>query len=688
MSLVCPVCQDCLAKPELYTCPNSEAQGSPHHLSCRSLKRSVDAGCYACNGLWAVLDPEERQLVAAVSDGQPENTVVPNLPSKKAETSDIISPITVISICDGAPFGHPNCFLWQFAFDAALVSPHLLPQSTKSPETIVTAEGWIHTCIKTHELCSKTSPADTQWYPTRLLDCGSQRDSNMQCWITDTNISKPHGPYMTLSHCWGSVDCMRLTTENYVSLTRGFPLGDLPVLCQDAVCVSRQLGVRYLWIDSLCIIQEGDGLADWKFESTRMGEVYSRSYCNISATHAPNGHSSMFDSRNSTSLTSQVADLPLGGQFVRHLVVDYRFWDNEVSRAPINKRSWVLQERLLSPRILHFGERQVAWECLCTEAAEIYPEDLPVNLRPSLTSLRGFGLRHQSAPENSLNVYLYWAEVVKAYTSCKLTFQQDKLVALSAIAKKVMKTLEDEYVAGMWPKYLDRELLWSVSVSTHRFEIEDRSYADLVDTCDRKPVTYTAPSWSWASKSGNVNPGLPDVPETDVMITVEDYDLDYGTPDTTGFIRGGWLRTWGELKTLKLIPHRYSPTCTTADWEMVVNGTNVSILSDSMAREPQPHVMLDTYHSNFDQQNSTSTLFCMPARERKVDEGRLYVLLLDLQDRDSGTFRRIGMARGWGKEVKNGILYGREKTTQLPCQAFINGKSLVRLQYSTVTVKS
>ncbi|CAI0648621.1 unnamed protein product, partial [Colletotrichum noveboracense] len=239
------------------------------------------------------------------------------------------------------------------------------------------------------------------------------------------------------------------------------------------------------------------------------------------------------------------------------------------------------------------------WECLCTETAESYPDDLPVNL-----SLKGFGIRNQSTSNDGLNVYLYWAEIVKTYTSCKLTFQQDKLVALSAIAKKVMKTLGDEYVAGMWRKHLDREL----SVSTHRFDIEDRAHADFVDTCDRTPVTYTAPSWSWASTSGKVNPGLPDVPETDVMIAVEDYDLEYATPDTTGFIRGGWLRIWGDLKTLKLIPYRSSPTCTTADWEMVVNGTNVSILSDSTAREPQPHVMLDTYHSDFDQQNSTSTL--------------------------------------------------------------------------------
>ncbi|KAK1852015.1 hypothetical protein CCHR01_05351 [Colletotrichum chrysophilum] len=679
MSLTCPTCQDCLSKSDFYTYPISEAQGKPHHLSCRSLKSSVDAGCYACSRLWAMLDSEERQLVVAGSDGQPENVVATNIPFKKVETSDTMSHLTFVSISDGAQFGHPTSFLWQVAFDAGPVSTLSLSKPRPSSETIATAKGWINKCIESHEPCSQISPTDDQWYPTRLLDCGSPNDSSVQCRIIDTSISKLHGPHMTLSHCWGSVDCLRLTAGNYESLTRGFPLGDLPVLYQDAVWVTRQLGVQYLWIDSLCIVQGGDGLADWKLESTRMGEVYGKSYCNISATHAPNGHSSMFHNRNLRSLTPQMVDLPLEGQLVLHLVVDYSFWDNEVSRAPINERAWVLQERLLSPRILHFGERQVMWECLCTEAAEIYPDDLPVDLRPSSTSLRGFGIRNQSTSSNGLNVYLYWAEIVKAYTSCKLTFQQDKLVALSSIVKKVMKTLGDEYVAGMWRKYLDRELIWSVSVSTHRFDIEDRAHADFVDTCDRTPVAYTAPSWSWASTSGKVNPGFPDVPETDVMIAVEDYDLEYATPDTTGFIRGGWLRIWGDLKTLKLIPYRSSPTFTTADWEMVVNGTNVSILSDSTAREPQPHVMLDTYHSDFDQQNSTSTLFCMPARERKGDKDSLYVLLLELQDRDSGTFRRIGMSRGWGKEVKRGILWGRDKTTQLPCEAFINGRSLVRL---------
>ncbi|KAF4832587.1 hypothetical protein CGCSCA4_v013615 [Colletotrichum siamense] len=530
---VCPVCQDCLAKPDLYTSLIPEVQKRPHHLSSRSLKRSVDSGCYACNRLWAVLDPEERQLVSAFSDGQPESALVTNLPFEKVETCDIAIPLAVISISDGAQFGHPKCFLWEVAFDAgpvstlspskprpywrlsfllkpfhdtpAYLSADLHSESTKSPETIATAKGWINKCITSHELCPKTSPTDTQWYPTRLLDCGSSNDPGLQCRIIDTNISKLH------------------------------------------------------------------------------------------------------------------------------------------------------------------------------ETAESYPDDLPVNLRPSSISLKGFGIRNQSTFNNGLSVYLYWAEIVKAYTSCKLTFQQDKLVALSAIVKKVMKTLGDEYVAGMWRKYLDRELLWSVSVSTYRFDIEDRAHANFVATCDRTLVTYTAPSWSWVSTSGKVDPGLPDVPETDVMIAVEDYDLEYATPDTTCFIRGGWLRVWGELKTLKLIPYRSSPTCTTADWEMVVNGTNISVLSDSMAREPQPHVMLDTYHSDFDRQNSTSTLFCMPAREKKGDEGSLYVLLLELQDRDSGTFRHIGMARGWGKEVKHGILWDRDKATQLPCEAFINGRSLVRL---------
>lgn len=297
-------------------------------------------------------------------------------------------------------------------------------ESTKSPETIATAKRWINKCITSHELCPKTSPTDTQWYPTRLLDCGSSNNSGLQCRIIDTNNSKLLGPYMTLSHCWGSVDCLRLTAGNYECLTRGFPLGDLPVLYQDAVWVTRQLGVQYLWIDSLCIVQEGDGLADWNLESTRMGEVYGKSYCNISATHASNGHSSMFHNRNLRSLTPQMVDLPLEGQLVRHLVVDYRFWDNEVSQTLINERAWVLQERLLSPRILHFGERQVMWECLCTETTESSPNDLPVNLRPSSISLKGFGIRNQSTSNDGLNVYLYWAEIVKTYTSCKLTFQQ------------------------------------------------------------------------------------------------------------------------------------------------------------------------------------------------------------------------------------------------------------------------
>lgn len=476
---------------------------------------------------------------------------------------------------------------------------------------------------------------------------------------------------MTLSHCWGGVECLSLTTDNHDLLKNGIPFDDLPLLYQEAIRVTRYLGVRHLWIDSLCIIQQGDGHTDWRHEATLMNEVYSNSFCNISAANAPNGHYSMFSERDPGALYPDDIDIRLNGRLIPHRVLDYRFWEKEVSHALINTRAWVFQERLLSPRVLHLGERQILWECENKDAAEIYPEDLPVDLSRSFKRFKGFTLDDAATAKASgdLRIYLYWAEIVKAYTACHLTFPSDRLIALSAVAKRMTGIHGDEYVAGMWRRYLERELIWSVSVR----------HADRSPSSNWTPPAYRAPSWSWASTEGNINPGLPDVGAAGTLIQVHDYNLDYATGDRTGLVTGGWLRLWGVLKPLLLTKY-HSPTApSAADWEMAVNGIHVSVLSDSWAREPQPHVLLDGPRPNFDEQNSNSELCCMPARMRQGDEESLYVLLLELQDRGKGVFRRIGMARGWGKEVRQKLLARNEEEDKLPCEKYRDGKYLIRI---------
>ncbi|MBE3048083.1 HET domain-containing protein, partial [Candidatus Bathyarchaeota archaeon] len=125
-----------------------------------------------------------------------------------------------------------------------------LSQSTKCAETFSLARKWIASCTAKHERCN-AGAGETGWYPTRLLDCGTSEDPET-CRLVETETTTIEGPYTTLSHCWGLADCLKLTIGNRDQFLDRIPFSLLPQLYQDAVHVTRNLGVRYLWIDSIC----------------------------------------------------------------------------------------------------------------------------------------------------------------------------------------------------------------------------------------------------------------------------------------------------------------------------------------------------------------------------------------------------------------------------------------------------
>lgn len=515
------------------------------------------------------------------------------------------------------------------------------------------------------------------WHPPRLLDCGFSEDpheTHLDCRLIETGGRTLDGPYMTLSHCWGTVDCLRLTTSNRNRLLNTIAFSSLPQLYQDAVYVVRRLGVRYLWIDSICIIQEGDGLADWRRQVSLMGDVYSNSFCNISASEATDGHHTMFNSREPHLLLPEVVRYGSDS----FLVSDKNLWHTEVSAALLNTRAWVLQERLLSPRILHFGAHQLFWECHHKDAAEFCADDiLPSLTRSDAVRFKRLIPKQGAEGDGEIKAYRAWAAIVRAYTACNLTFPSDKLPALSSVAKAMRRMLRDEYVAGLWRRFLEYELLWStVSNIIH----PPRNIGTTTDQRDSKEM-YRCPSWSWASVDVQVNPGLIDVESSEILIEVLATHLEYATEDNTSSIRSGWLQLRGVLKRLSLVPY-HSPGGLhngAGNWDMYVNGVHVSETTEFVLREQQPHVKLDAFHEDFSKQNSEAALYCMPGRIRQGDNGSIYFLLFELLDRGSGIFRRIGLARGWGKAVKAKIMARNDDEAAFPCEEYQNGLHSIRV---------
>jgi hypothetical protein len=130
----------------------------------------------------------------------------------------------------------------------------------------------------------------------RVLDVGTPSKPSLSLHITEDSSLK--SPYITLSHCWGNpkLQIKRLSNANISQFTNLIDDAELPKTFQDAIAIARRLGVRFLWIDSLCIIQ--DSVEDWVKESSNMGNVYKNSLCNIAATAAPDGRTGCFLQRN------------------------------------------------------------------------------------------------------------------------------------------------------------------------------------------------------------------------------------------------------------------------------------------------------------------------------------------------------------------------------------------------------
>lgn len=190
-------------------------------------------------------------------------------------------------------------------------------------------------------------------------------------------------PYATLSHCWGNNDLLSLRINNYTSFRRRLPLLKLTQKFGEAMQCTKALSFHFIWIDSLCIIQDSE--KDWALEASRMHNIYLHSSCNIAAASTPNGEGPLFaipDFANSKPVKVHVR------QAASNYFCDFEeLWHDNITRSPLLRRGWVLQEVTLSPRTLYFCKNQMFWECLSLQACETWPDTMPQTITASDTKL-------------------------------------------------------------------------------------------------------------------------------------------------------------------------------------------------------------------------------------------------------------------------------------------------------------
>jgi hypothetical protein len=240
-------------------------------------------------------------------------------------------------------------------------------------ECLAVVQKWISSCLDEHEQCQKHNLPQT--YPTRLLEL---EGSDLR--LVFPQNDKPLGPYAALSYCWGpNPSFIRLTADNLQRFRIGLPCTSLPIAFQEAVLILKELGIRYLWIDALCIIQGGPGSSeDWQFESGRMQEVYSNCIVNLSLAQAAHPNQSCLEGYTLGSTPPFEADIVYGGDDAgnnkpqTYTILSQDYFREAIYQQPIGSRAWVMQERLLATRVLSIGHGELFWDCQQVHNANLY----------------------------------------------------------------------------------------------------------------------------------------------------------------------------------------------------------------------------------------------------------------------------------------------------------------------------
>ncbi|KAK3392347.1 heterokaryon incompatibility protein-domain-containing protein [Sordaria brevicollis] len=391
-----------------------------------------------------------------------------------------------------------------------IMNLYISPSSWRSRSRHVAQKGdlslmrdWLENCRLNHSRCNSIA---TGFLPTRLLDLeafnGPSTDlkddiklvhsaSFHSCLYDTTSVPR----YITLSHCWGPPGKRPVVTyhDNLAARMERISFSDLPRTFQDTVVLTRKLGQRYLWIDSLCIIQ--DDAEDWANEASKMAKVYEQSYFTIAALSSADSSEGLQVYGDETSKRGSDEDMTFdlgvndgkGGLFtVRIFTEEQSSWDQHYYCDLLSRRAWVLQEKELSTRSIHFGFACLLWECRELKGSSTLPwcNDLAWDAD---TDAERTWLENQ--PEDFAVYYTMkfrWFRISSEYSGRFLTHVTDTLPALSGIAQSFQKYFpEDKYIAGIWSSHLPLALLWEQG---HRRNV-----------INQRTKEYIAPSWSWTS---------------------------------------------------------------------------------------------------------------------------------------------------------------------------------------------
>ncbi|KAI1429945.1 heterokaryon incompatibility protein-domain-containing protein [Xylaria sp. FL1777] len=394
---------------------------------------------------------------------------------------------------------------------SSTVSNRPIARFPGSGTNLVRMASWLNDCQEHHPNC-RTMLGEM---PTRLIEITDTSETVSLRLCRTKEVGRV--PFAALSYCWGGEQPMKCLSSNIVSYGTTIPFEKQTQTIKDVIKVCQGIGLQYLWVDALCIIQDDPN--DKYVEIAKMTSIYSIATVTIIAARS--------SSTTEGFLGERFPDLREGA------VVSYRCVDGEFGSVtlvklseeyeevePIDERGWTLQERLLSSRIIEFGSRQTRWICSEIRNSGLFREKYTDGWRRDLStsgkrSPEVMNLEHIRAAKSTIDFYgrprhtqfmdyftamQQWENICATFTGRALTLSSDRALAVSGIAQIYAEVSGDQYFAGLWKSCFHSGLLWETAHNhLHHKNIP-------------LPTTYQGPSWSWLSVNGPVRFGLTRLP--------------------------------------------------------------------------------------------------------------------------------------------------------------------------------
>ncbi|OKL64548.1 hypothetical protein UA08_00489 [Talaromyces atroroseus] len=399
---------------------------------------------------------------------------------------------------------------------AEYISGRIIERDSSSNDAINLVKSWAARCQNTHPECISTGDFAL---PTYLVDLegGSRGRRNLR--VIQTSADQPDRKYITLSYVWGvAAQPVMLTQATKTSLMESIPETSLPQTHRDAIQVARWLGIRYLWIDALCIIQDGNKEDKMK-EIARMDRIFGNSYLTIQATRAGSVHDGFLGPIKSPSTAPEIP-YPL----IR--APDRVFLHTRpmgTTYGPGDARAWCYEERILPRRVLVYGDKTLEFRCINSRYDDFgrvsnFTTQGPASFwRPKPWYENTSVPRAARSKDPVLDKLKLWYWMLDMnYTPRLLTKSGDRLLAIGGIVRQLLECIPGPYIAGLWQVDLPWGLLWQCrrgmtnqvlgpEVLRATGYLDRPTGMSMTRPEDYKQQQQRAPSWSWAALDGGTH---------------------------------------------------------------------------------------------------------------------------------------------------------------------------------------